>query len=71
MTFSQSDFHKVNEIGCLTIISNFGKVKRVLCSYLCCSTFVKSNAFCVQAFACSTFVKSNEFCVQAFAVRLL
>ena len=35
-------------------------------SLLSCSTLVKSNRFCVQAFPCSTLVKSNEFCVQAF-----
>ena len=35
MTFSQHDFSKVNE----------------LCSSLSCSTLVKSNEFCVQAFA--------------------
>ena len=56
MTFSQSDFYKVNEIGYLTYFSYFYKVKRVLFPSLCCSTFVKSN---------------DEFCIPAFAVRLL
>ena len=51
MTFSQSDFYKVNEIGYLNYFSYFCKVKRVLCSSRCCSTFVKLNEFCVQAFA--------------------
>ena len=53
------------------LLFDFSKVKRVLCSSLSCSTVVKSNEFCVQAFmSCLTLVRSNEFCVQAFLVRL-
>ena len=70
MTFSHSDFYKVNEIVFKPFLFDFSKVERVLCSSLSCSTLVKSNEFCVQAFPCSTLVKSNKFCVQAFPVRL-
>ena len=45
MTFSQSDFYKVNEIGYLTYFSYFYKVKRVLYSSLCCSTFENRTSF--------------------------
>ena len=68
VTFSHCDFYKVNEIVFKPFLFDFSKVERVLCSSLCCSTLVKSNEFCVQAFPCSTLVKSNEICVQAFAV---
>ena len=55
-------------VQAFTVLFDFSKVKRVLCSSLGCLTLVKSNEFSVQAFPCSTLVKSNEFCVQAFAV---
>ena len=42
MTFSQSDFYKVNEIVFKPLLFDFSKVERVLYSSLCCSTFVKS-----------------------------
>ena len=50
MTFSHSDFYKVNEIVFKPLLFDFSKVERVLCSSLSCSTLVKSNEFCVQAF---------------------
>ena len=51
MTFSQSDCYKVNEIVFKPLLFDFSEVERVLCSSLSCSTLVKSNEFCVQAFA--------------------
>ena len=51
MTFSHSDFYKVNEIVFKPLLFDFSKVERVLCSSLFCLTLVKSNEFCVQAFA--------------------
>ena len=51
VTFSQSDFYKVNEIVFKPLLFDFGKVERVLCSSRCCSTLVKSKEFCGQAFA--------------------
>ena len=51
MTFSHSDFYKVNEIVFKPFLFYFSKVERDLCSSLSCSTSVKSNEFCVQAFA--------------------
>ena len=47
------DCSKVESVLCssLYVLSDFGKVERVLCSSLSCSTSVKSNEFCVQAFA--------------------
>ena len=51
MTFSHSDFYKVNEIVFKPFLFYFSKVERVLCSSLSCSTLEKSNEFCVQVFA--------------------
>ena len=50
VTFSHSD-SKLNEIVFKPLLFDFSKVERVLCSRLSCSTLVKSNEFCVQAFA--------------------
>ena len=54
MTFSHSDFYKVNQ--------------KCVQAFPACSTLVKPNEFCVQAFPVRLLVKSNEFCVQVFPV---
>ena len=43
VTFSHSDFYKVNEIVFKPLLFDFSKVERVLCSSLSCLTLVKSN----------------------------
>ena len=47
------DSRKVERVLCssLNVLFDFSQVKRVLCSRISCSTSVKSNEFCVQAFA--------------------
>ena len=87
MTFSHSDFYKVNEIVFKPFLFDFSKVERVLCSSLSlldfskvervlCSSlslfdFSKVEQVLCSSLSCSTLVKSNKFCVQAFPVRLL
>ena len=76
VTFSHSDFYKVNEIVFKPLLFDFSKVERVLCSSLSCSTLVMSNSFVFKPFlfdfgkvervlcsslSCSTFVKVNTY----------
>ena len=75
VTFSHSDFYKVNEIVFKPFLFDFSKVEQVLCSSLSLFDFtkltlVKSKEFCVQAFAV-LLLKSNRFCVQAFTCSTL
>ena len=71
MTFSQSDYYKVNEIGYLTYFSYFCKSNTSFVFKPLLFDFCKVERVLCSSFCFSTFLKSNEFCVQAFAVRLL
>ena len=51
-SLSLFDFSKVERVLFSSLsLFDFSKVEQVLCSSLSCSTLVKSNEFCVQAFA--------------------
>ena len=45
VTFSQSDFYKVNEIVFKPLLFDFSKVERVVCSSLYCLTLVQQISY--------------------------
>ena len=59
MTFSHSDFYKVNKIVFKPFLFDFSKVERVLCSSLSLFDFSKVEQVLCSSLSCSTLVKSN------------